>query len=31
MTGLILFGAMVLPVVYKVTDTCIMPVVSRFI
>lgn len=31
MTGLILFGAMILPVVYKMTDTYIMPAISYFI
>ena len=31
MTGLILFGTMILPVVYKITDTYIMPVISYFV
>ena len=31
MTGLILFGTMILTVVYKITDTYIMPAISYFI
>ena len=31
MTGLIIFGTMILPVVYKITDTYIMPIISYFI